>query len=451
MSSIMDTVQGLRGVIAPSLPKRQTLIILVVGFVIGLLTAYVLVPTQYYRTAPVHMDQSFQNEWIKLVADRQAASGSSGGVSPDIVQLLADVDDPVGIINALLANPNEAPHHDKLRAILPAAQQAQLIARAAPQPNFILDLLPYIIGSILLFILGGIAGVVWDLLLSPFVKPLLKGRTKVDALVQKEREARREAAKAAEQAKVDYSATFGKPIIQKMSIYTPGREYDDSFSIEDEDEKFFGECGAGVSETIGTGTPKKITAIEVWLFDKDDFVRTLTNVFASPHAFKDPALRAKLDPKGEQVIEVRPGAVMTMETNGLRMQARVVDVKFGTDPALPPESYFDSLTIEVAVWHKAAGAQPVTAAAPAVPAVAATQPVAPVPQQPTYTPPPQPTYAPPVQQQPAPPAQPSYVPPRPPSAPASPTFMPPAPPPARPAPPPQDDDPFGGTADFPIR
>jgi hypothetical protein len=448
MSSIMDTVQGLRGVLAPSLPKRQILVMLVVGFIIGLFTAYVIAPTVYYQTRPVSLEQSFQDEWVKLVADRQAISNSSG-ISADVVQLLAYVDDPVGIINALLADSSEAPHHDRLRALLPSAQQAQNVAARAPQPNILLDLLPFILGSILLVIIAGIAGIVWDLLLSPFVKPMLRQLTgkgpKVDATVQKEREARREAAKAAQEAKVDYTATFGKPIIQKMSIYTPGRQYDDSFSIEDEDEKFFGECGAGVSETIGSGSPEKIAAIEVWLFDKDDFVRTLTNVFASPHAFRDPATRAKLDPRGEQVVEVRPGATVSMETNALRMQARVVDVKFGTDPSLPPESYFEALTVEIVVWQKAAGAQPV-AAAPAAPVPAATQPVAPA--QPSFAPPPPPTYAPPVQQQ---PASPAFMPPRPPSAPAQPTYVPPRPPAAPPSAP-QDDDPFGGTGDFnPIR
>lgn len=32
----------------------------------------------------------------------------------------------------------------------------------------------------------------------------------------------------------------------------------------------------------------------MWLFDKDDFVRTMTKVFASEHAFNDPGVRSKL-------------------------------------------------------------------------------------------------------------------------------------------------------------
>ena len=69
---------------------------------------------------------------------------------------------------------------------------------------------------------------------------------------------------------------------------TFGRAYDDSFSIEDanKDDEFLGECGATISETIGAGEPEKVTAIEIWLFDKEDFVRTLTTVFVSEHAYQ---------------------------------------------------------------------------------------------------------------------------------------------------------------------
>ena len=47
----------------------------------------------------------------------------------------------------------------------------------------------------------------------------------------------------------------------------------------------------GVSETIGVGSPNKVTAFEVWLFDKND-IRTVTKVLMSDHAFNDDAIRA---------------------------------------------------------------------------------------------------------------------------------------------------------------
>ncbi len=46
--------------------------------------------------------------------------------------------------------------------------------------------------------------------------------------------------------------------MQRMSNYTPGfGTYDESYTIEDEQERFLGECGALISETIGTGDPAK--------------------------------------------------------------------------------------------------------------------------------------------------------------------------------------------------
>jgi hypothetical protein len=78
-------------------------------------------------------------------------------------------------------------------------------------------------------------------------------------------------------------AELGEPVTRKMSVFLMGRgQYDDSFEIEDQNDMFLGECGAAIAETIGEGSPTKVAAIEVWLFDKDDFVRTLTGVSRVP-------------------------------------------------------------------------------------------------------------------------------------------------------------------------
>ena len=92
------------------------------------------------------------------------------------------------------------------------------------------------------------------------------------------------------------------PIARFQSDYAHGRDnYDDSFSIENAGGEFLGECGVGIAESIGSDTPKNVTAFEVWLFDKND-IRTITKVVMSDHAFFDEALKAKLAPKGEPVL-----------------------------------------------------------------------------------------------------------------------------------------------------
>ena len=142
------------------------------------------------------------------------------------------------------------------------------------------------------------------------------------------------------------------PIAKFTSNYTYGRDnYDDSFSIENTVGDFLGECGVGISESIGTNTPKNVTALEVWLFDKND-IRTETKVLMSDHAFFDEALKAKLAPKGEPVL-ARENEVIVLETAVLIINATVKEMQYGTDN-MPPQSYFESLTLEISAWAKEA-------------------------------------------------------------------------------------------------
>jgi len=92
-----------------------------------------------------------------------------------------------------------------------------------------------------------------------------------------------------------------------------------------------------------------VTAFEVWLFDKND-IQTVTKVLMSPHAFNDPAIRQRLESKGEP-IEVAKEKRVLLETATLQLEARVVDVSLGGG-ALPENSYFERLTLELAVWPK---------------------------------------------------------------------------------------------------
>lgn len=140
------------------------------------------------------------------------------------------------------------------------------------------------------------------------------------------------------------------PLAQFMTTYRQGDDlYDDSFSIDSDTGEFLGECGVGIAETIGVGEPKKVTALEVWLFDKND-IQTVTKVMMSEHAANDPAIKQRLLSKGEPVM-VEPGMKFLMETATLQMEAKVVDMVYARGP-LPENSYFSRLTLEVSVWQK---------------------------------------------------------------------------------------------------
>src|SRR5262249_40365556 len=119
------------------------------------------------------------------------------------------------------------------------------------------------------------------------------------------------------------------PLTQFATTYAYGDDrYDMSSSIETSSGGFLGEGGGGISETLGTGTPEKVTALEVWVFDKND-VRTVTKVLMSEYAFNDQGIRAKLAPKGDAVL-ARAGDVVELKTQTLKINARIVDVVYGS-------------------------------------------------------------------------------------------------------------------------
>ena len=125
--------------------------------------------------------------------------------------------------------------------------------------------------------------------------------------------------------------------------------YDESFSIDTSSGDFLGEYGVGVSETIGIVDPKKVTALEIWLFDKND-IKTATKVLLSAHAYGDAAIRGRLEAKGE-LIQMEAQKQIILETETLQLRATVVDLEYG-DGAMPEKSFFDRVTLELAIWRK---------------------------------------------------------------------------------------------------
>ncbi|NWG18242.1 MAG: hypothetical protein HXY41_16590 [Chloroflexi bacterium] len=446
VGKIRSTITGLWPVLKPYIPKPRQLFIVVLAFLIGLVWSYALDPVVFYDADPSKLAQSWQEQWVKLVAESYDLYSRSGQSNEQIDQntiiLLRAVDDPQAIVSKL-----------GLTQIQDLAAQAQANAPAAPQPSLLGSIRPWILGSVVLVVVAIISSLLYGFYINPMVvepvrRSIRRRRSgqKGPGATQVEVDAIKRSREMAQQlAKEDAAApatSFGPPVTRHVSMYFPGRSFDDSFAIEDtkNDDEFLGECGAVISETIGVGEQEKVAAIEVWLFDKDDFVRTLTGVFASEYAFNDPAIRSKLDPKG-QVVLAQPGGTLTLETNTLRMQARIVDMTYGTGP-LPANSYFEKLTVELQTWRKDGTAQPVASVPVAAPAA-----------MPSYTPPPA--------------AAPTFTPPPMPSAPL-PTYTPPAAPPTTPppvyggsitplkpppmqpppSPPVRDDDPFGGTGDW---
>ena len=151
----------------------------------------------------------------------------------------------------------------------------------------------------------------------------------------------------------DWEGVGQPPLGHWFTTYELGEDtYDESFSIETQMGEFLGECGVGISEMIGVGDPAKVTAFEVWLFDKSD-IRTVTKVLMSEHAYQDEALRARLASKGEAVL-VEPGSPFVLETSGLQVRVDVTELVYGDDE-MPAGSFFSKLTVELVATTKPAG------------------------------------------------------------------------------------------------
>lgn len=341
-------------------PRLIGLTVFVVGLIIGLAWAYGVAPTIWQNAGPVNLSDSFQAEWVKLVALQYTETND-----PNLARdMLGQVGDPGPIIqNLITQNQNDRELVGRLTAVQNLAQ---------PNPNVLaqvqyggLQTMSPIVLVILIFLVGAFAIVFWGmygLTLSMIIKGLLprrrRGTADEDAAASqasaREQERRRAAEAAVRQREAEVAiqtqAGLPPPVSQFMSAYIIGDDYfDDSFSIEDASGGFLGETGAGISETVGVGAPKKVSAIEIWLFDKND-IRTVTKVLMSEHAYNDEAMRAKLAPKGEAVL-AQPGAQVQLETQTLRIIATVRDMAYGTG-AQPPNSFFDRLTIDIAAYAK---------------------------------------------------------------------------------------------------
>ncbi len=485
---LIDSYNGLYLiVIAPSMPTKGTVAKVLLGLIIGLIWAYGINPIQFYDAAPSQLSASYRQQWAELVA---AAAEAQFYDDEAIRQLFAEIENPAAAIDRAIsqATPNSFAQQ-ALQNARPLAEAAGS-GKAAPKPGGLIgDLISgWIIPALLITIITPILVVVWRMLIYPNIVAGLIERFKMmrdkDYREQRMREKAeleriRTQREAAQNVVVETDTELGEPITTKVSIYTPGRAYDDSFAIEDANDTFLGEMGASVAKRIGDN---QVAAVEVWLFDKEDFVRTLNKIFVSEHGFNDPATRAELENKVENpatdIIQISEGAEAVMETDQLRVRARVKRVEYGSDGSMPSNSYFDGLQIELAAWQKGESSgpyktsvsmpsatpgatptpSPVTPATPAGSGAPSIQPLSPPPMQ---TPPSTGQVQPVMPATPPAGGTPTVQPVTPPTQ--TPSSEPPAVRPLSPPPmqtPPQggsgsgsdDDDPFGGTGDFtPLR
>ncbi|MBL8090515.1 MAG: hypothetical protein JNJ43_09325 [Anaerolineales bacterium] len=310
------------------------------GLILGLLWAWVIDPVDFVDATPAYLRADLQEDYLRMAIDSYRVFPS-----PDLaLQRWQNLG--VGAQQAYLniqANPgNQDPavvknFGDLITSILATTGGGQ----PTQQPSGQASLMNTALIAIGIILVLGVLAAAGMYLFRLFGR---RGSGEVTTMMQAQ-----EISRSA--AKTDFSELgLAPPITQTMTTYLLGDDlYDESFSIDTGAGEFMGEYGVGVSEIIGVGDPKKVTALEIWLFDKND-IKTATKVLMSQHAFSDIGIRSRLEPKGE-LVQVEPQAQILLETATLQLLATVVDLEYGKGP-LPDNSYFERITLELAIWPK---------------------------------------------------------------------------------------------------
>ncbi|MBI4731459.1 MAG: hypothetical protein HY781_04910 [Chloroflexi bacterium] len=322
---------------------KKPLIAALLAFIAGLLIGLVVLgwglwPVQWKDADPSYLNADYAADYLRMAVDsyrvypddmlaiqRYQALGSLGPAAMDAI-----VADPrTADMNAIL-NFKDVVQAGAVITPVPTDQPAG-------EPSSAMSIAIIVI----ILVLVGVVG----FFLFKYLLPLFR-RFSTDGSA-----ARRAQDLTNQSQMTDYEAMGEEPpIAQFMTTYVLGDDlFDDSFSIEAQSGEFLGECGIGISETIGVGDPKKVTAFEVWLFDKND-IQTVTKVLMSAHAFNDPATFQRLEAKGEPFL-IEPGKQVVLETKALQLVAVVSDMEYAEGP-LPDKSHFERLTLELAVWPK---------------------------------------------------------------------------------------------------
>jgi hypothetical protein len=331
---------------------RRTIIAGIVGLVVGgligwILLGWVLFPVTWTNADPWDLRPEQAEVYIRLVADSYSVNEDAELARQRMAGF--DRQEVSEMLGTLTAEAEEAGDAEEKRRLEYLGLALDLTAEApapgaepTPQPSAggvtarIRSLLPICGLLLVVLVILALAGVI--------AFRFLQGAGRVPA-----RGVREELVGAAEPEEGGLG--------HFVTTYNFGDDgYDTSFNIETPgpESEFYGACGVGFSEIMGEGSPDKIVAFEIWLFDKTDMdnVQTITKVVMSEFAYSNQILRAKMKDRGEPVL-VQKGKPIVIDALGLRLKAEIVDFAYGTDPALPPNGYFESLTTELVPMFKA--------------------------------------------------------------------------------------------------
>jgi len=342
---------------------KKPWVIALVGFVVGAIFGLVVLgwwvwPVQWTNATPAHLSAEWRSDYLHAAITSFGQNGDVAkaqkrfkAVGEDGDKLLSEISlAPEGLSSVLIGEfksvvgsqaPAQAPGQTPAATGQQPAQPGEA-TETAPESDEkkSSSIWPVLLGSLCVLLLVLVAFLAYM-----FIFRKRKTSGAAPSAATQAAEARQHA------AFTEYKPTDEEaPVAQFMASYKFRDDlFDDSFSIDSPSGEFLGECGVGISETIGVGEHKKVTAFEVWLFDKND-IQTITKVLMSRHAYDDLSVRQRLEAKGEPILLEKDKQII-LETQTLQLVARVAEMTYG-DSAMPEESYFDQMLIELAIWTK---------------------------------------------------------------------------------------------------
>ena len=335
MASILQVIS----VILKS-PKVTAVLGVIGGLIIGLLIGWVFWPVEWTDATPQALSAEAQEDYMRMAIDSYRVNGDPNlavqrylALGPNAAQVFSKVQEQPGNLD-----PTAVSNYSiVIETVVGPMEPGAAASTTGEQPSSLKTILISVAGILILAVV--IFGAFY------LIRKVFKPRSGAVSAAMHAAEASRQAERTDFQ-----SLGLAPPITQTMTTYVLGDDlYDESFSIDTPGGDFLGEYGVGVSETIGIGDPKKVTALEIWLFDKND-IKTATKVLMSSHAFNDMNLRSRLEAKGELVM-LEPQKQIILETAALQLLVTVNDLEYGVG-AMPPESYFERVTLELAIWPK---------------------------------------------------------------------------------------------------
>lgn len=319
-------------------PALSLLVIFVVGFFIGLVIfGWNLTPVEWVDATPNELSQQYQDLYLRAVADAYSFDNNTQKVQEALggwAGLEAACD-----LAARTTDPAEAQRLQAVAAALNNGQgcaglEAGTAGAEAEEGGSLMSVL--FLGLLFLILVAAIIFVL--------------NRRK--ALMEDDGRSSAAVMPVAPPVYDEGDELGTTPIASVDTTYAWGDDrFEYSFPIENQGQDFLGDCGIAIAESIGAGTPKNVTAFEVWLFDKND-IRTRTKILMSDHAFFDEGLKAKLATKGAEQIMAQENETIVLETVSLILNAEITAIEYGADASLPPKSYFERLSIKFHVWSK---------------------------------------------------------------------------------------------------